>query len=103
MDLSAPAVFAVVVFADVVSIRFRKAATSSQWSLARVNWIVSDNRTRQKEPDVRFFRNFFDFATLTGASRNRLQFAQRNRGGNFSFSFRYSDIEKLRVLVKRPK
>jgi len=40
---------------------------------------------------------------LTGASRNRLQFSQRNRSGNFSFSFRNSEIEKLRVLVKQPK
>lgn len=39
---------------------------------------------------------------LAGASGNRLQFAQRNRSGNFSFSFRTSDIEKLRVLVKQP-
>jgi len=40
---------------------------------------------------------------LIGATRNRLQFAQRNGSGNFSFSFRNKDIEKLRVLVKRPK
>ncbi len=40
---------------------------------------------------------------LTGATRSRLQFAQRNRSGNFSFSFRSRDIEKLRVLVKQPK
>ncbi|MEZ5541616.1 MAG: hypothetical protein R3F42_06195 [Pseudomonadota bacterium] len=39
---------------------------------------------------------------LAGASGNRLQFAQRNRSGNFSFSFRTSDIVKLRVLVKQP-
>lgn len=38
---------------------------------------------------------------LTGASGNRLQFAQRNRSGNFSFSFRTGDIEKLRVLIKQ--
>ena len=40
---------------------------------------------------------------LIGASRSKLQFAQRNRSGNFSFSFRNSDIEKLRVLVKQPE
>ncbi|MGB5473977.1 MAG: hypothetical protein WBQ78_10925 [Gammaproteobacteria bacterium] len=40
---------------------------------------------------------------LTGATKSRLQFAQRNRSGNFSFSFRSRDIEKLRVLVKQPK
>lgn len=40
---------------------------------------------------------------LTGVSGSRLQFAQRNRSGNFSFSFRTRDIEKLRVLVKQPK
>lgn len=40
---------------------------------------------------------------LTGVTGNRLQFAQRNRSGNFSFSFRTRDIEKLRVLVKKPK
>jgi hypothetical protein len=39
---------------------------------------------------------------LTGVSKNRLKFAQRNRSGNFSFSFRSRDIEKLRVLVKQP-
>lgn len=40
---------------------------------------------------------------LTGVSGNRLQFAQRNRSGNFSFSFRSRDIEKLRVLVREAK
>jgi hypothetical protein len=39
---------------------------------------------------------------LTGASGNRLQFSQRNRSGNYSFSLRHRDIEKLRVLIKRP-
>lgn len=39
---------------------------------------------------------------LTGATGNRLQFSQRNRSGKFSFSFRSKDIDKLRVLVKRP-
>jgi len=40
---------------------------------------------------------------LTGATSSRLQFSQRNRNGNFSFSFRSRDIEKLRVLVKQPE
>ncbi len=40
---------------------------------------------------------------LTAISGNRLQLAQRNQNGNFSFSLRDSEIEKLRVLVKQPK
>jgi hypothetical protein len=40
---------------------------------------------------------------LTGVSGNRLQLAQRRRGGDFSFALRSRDIEKLRVLVKEPK
>ena len=40
---------------------------------------------------------------LTGVSGNRLQLSQRNRSGDFSFSFRDSEIEKLRVMVRQPK
>ncbi|HKQ60146.1 MAG TPA: TonB-dependent receptor [Candidatus Polarisedimenticolaceae bacterium] len=32
---------------------------------ARIDWIAAANFTRQDEPDVRFFRNSFDLATLT--------------------------------------
>jgi hypothetical protein len=39
---------------------------------------------------------------LTGASGNRLQLAQRNSGGNYSFSYRTRDIEKIRVLTRQP-
>jgi len=39
---------------------------------------------------------------LTGVTGNRLQLAQRNRNGSYSFSFRNRDIAKLRVLVKQP-
>ena len=39
---------------------------------------------------------------LTGATANSLEFSQRNRHGSFSFKFRNSDIEKIRVLTKQP-
>jgi len=39
---------------------------------------------------------------LTGATANRLQFAQRNSYGTYSFSYRTRDIEKIRVLIKQP-
>jgi len=39
---------------------------------------------------------------LTGATANRLKFAQRNSYGTYSFSYRTRDIEKIRVLVKQP-
>jgi uncharacterized membrane protein len=39
---------------------------------------------------------------LTGASANRLQLAQRNSHGTYSFSYNTRDIEKIRVLVKEP-
>ncbi len=39
---------------------------------------------------------------LTGASANRLQLAQRNTHGTYSFSYNTRDIEKIRVLVKEP-
>jgi hypothetical protein len=39
---------------------------------------------------------------LTGANKRSLQLAQRNKSGTYSFSFRNSDIEKLRVLIKQP-
>lgn len=39
---------------------------------------------------------------LTAASANSLALAQRNSHGSFSFKFRHSDIEKIRVLTKQP-
>ena len=39
---------------------------------------------------------------LTGASANRLQLAQRNSHGTYSFSYNTRDIEKIRVLIKEP-
>ena len=39
---------------------------------------------------------------LTGATANSLEFAQRNKHGSFSFKFRNSDIERIRVLTKQP-
>ena len=39
---------------------------------------------------------------LTGATSNSLEFAQRNSHGSFSFKFRHSDIEKIRVLTTQP-
>lgn len=39
---------------------------------------------------------------LTGATANRLQFAQRNSYGTYSFSYRTRDIEKIRVLTRQP-
>jgi hypothetical protein len=39
---------------------------------------------------------------LTGATANRLQFAQRNGSGRYSFSYNTRDIEKIRVLTKQP-
>jgi hypothetical protein len=37
---------------------------------------------------------------LTGVTARSLQFAQRNTNGAYSFAFRMSDIEKLRVLIR---
>jgi hypothetical protein len=39
---------------------------------------------------------------LTGASDNRLQLAQRNSGGRYSFSYSTRDIERIRVLTRQP-
>lgn len=39
---------------------------------------------------------------LTGVTSKSLQFTQRNGSGAYSFAFRMSDIEKLRVLVQEP-
>jgi hypothetical protein len=39
---------------------------------------------------------------LTGAKANRLQFAQRNSSGSYSFSYNTRDIEKIRVLTRQP-
>jgi hypothetical protein len=39
---------------------------------------------------------------LTGATSKSLQFTQRNSSGAYTFAFRMSDIESLRVLVKEP-
>jgi hypothetical protein len=38
---------------------------------------------------------------LTGVSGNRLQLAQRNSGGRYSFSYSTRDIEKIRVLTRQ--
>ena len=39
---------------------------------------------------------------LTGASTNALDLSQRHKGGSFSFSFKHNDIEKIRVLTRKP-
>jgi hypothetical protein len=39
---------------------------------------------------------------LTGATANKLQFAQRNSAGRYSFSYNTRDIEKIRVLTRQP-
>jgi len=39
---------------------------------------------------------------LTGATANKLQFAQRNSAGTYSFSYNTRDIEKIRVLTRQP-
>jgi hypothetical protein len=39
---------------------------------------------------------------ITGASPRHIELAQRRNGGQFSFNFRYSDIDKIRVLVNEP-
>jgi hypothetical protein len=38
---------------------------------------------------------------LTGVSGNRLQLAQRNSAGSYSFSYNTRDIEKIRVLTRQ--
>jgi hypothetical protein len=38
---------------------------------------------------------------LTGVTANKLQFAQRNSAGTFSFSYNTRDIEKIRVLTRQ--
>jgi hypothetical protein len=38
---------------------------------------------------------------LTGATANKLQFAQRNSAGTYSFNYNTSDIEKIRVLTRQ--
>jgi hypothetical protein len=39
---------------------------------------------------------------LIGATGNSLELTQRSSGGSYSFKFRTSDIEKIRVLTKQP-
>jgi hypothetical protein len=39
---------------------------------------------------------------LTGVSDNRLQLAQRNSSGSYSFSYYTRDIERIRVLTRQP-
>ena len=39
---------------------------------------------------------------LIGASGNRLEFSQRAGSGSYTFKYRKSDIEKIRVLTKHP-
>jgi signal transduction histidine kinase len=39
---------------------------------------------------------------LTGATANKLRFAQRINGGSYSFSYHIRDIEKIRVLTQQP-
>ena len=39
---------------------------------------------------------------LTGATANKLRFAQRNSAGTYSFSYNTRDIEKIRVLTRQP-
>ncbi len=39
---------------------------------------------------------------ITGASPRHIDLAHRSRGGHFSFQFRISDIEDIRVLVNEP-
>jgi len=39
---------------------------------------------------------------LTGATAGKLQFAQRNTAGTYSFSYHTRDIEKIRVLTRQP-
>jgi hypothetical protein len=39
---------------------------------------------------------------LVGASGNRIELTQRSGSGSYTFRYRHSDIEKIRVLTKRP-
>ena len=39
---------------------------------------------------------------LIDASRNRLEFEQRTGSGSYTFQYRHSDIEKIRVLTRQP-
>jgi len=39
---------------------------------------------------------------LTGATSGRLQLAQRNSAGTYSFSYKTRDVEKIRVLTRQP-
>jgi hypothetical protein len=39
---------------------------------------------------------------LAGVTGDSLKFAQKNRGGTFSFAFHKRDIENIRVLIKEP-
>ena len=39
---------------------------------------------------------------ITGASHRHIELAQRKKGGRYSFHFKNSDVEKIRVLVNEP-
>jgi len=74
--------------------RYRLAYKPIQITDAR-NYVGSTVKVVRKGVQEKEYR-------LTGATANRLQFAQRNSYGTYSFSYRTRDIEKIRVLVKQP-
>jgi len=39
---------------------------------------------------------------ITGASHRHIELAQRGKGGRYSFHFKNSDVEKIRILIKEP-
>jgi TonB-dependent receptor len=53
--------------------------TGGIFSDLRFDWTVSANYTRQDEPDVRFFRNFFDFTNMSASKPSNSTEAQNTR------------------------
>jgi len=88
---------------DLMSIARKVAPKQERYRLVYVPIMVEEAKdyvgstvkvTRRNVPEKEY--------RLTGATANRLEFTQRNKHGTFSFKYRNSDIEKIRVLTKQP-
>lgn len=64
------------------------------WREMEFYWTVSDNTTRQNEPDVRFFRNSFDLATLSFSIPSNSTDAQNTRR-----TFREIDEDDVQIAA----
>lgn len=75
-------------------VRYRLTYVPIKISEAR-NYIGTTAKITRKNVPEKEYR-------ITGASRRHIELAQRGRGGQYSFHFRNSDVEKIRVLVNKP-